>query len=69
VLTTAKTYGVPMIVKAVKMAPRFVVNLTFAVVLCLAVVLVIGVSVLGLTVALQGWVTNPSTTIHAPTAR
>jgi hypothetical protein len=58
-----------MLVNAVKMAPRFVVNLTFAVVLCLAVVLVAAVSVLGFTIALEGWATSPSTTIHAPAQR
>jgi len=58
-----------MFVNAVRMAPRFVVNLTFAVVLCLAVVLVAAVSVLSVTVALEGWVTNPATTVHAPAQR
>jgi uncharacterized membrane protein len=56
-----------MIVNAVKMAPRFVLNLFFAVALCLAVVLVAAASFLGLTLALQGWATSPQpTTIQAP---
>lgn len=60
----------PMIVNAVKMAPRFAVNLFFAVALCLAVLLVAAVSFLGLSLALQGWATNPpSTTIQAPAGR
>jgi len=59
-----------MIVKAVKMAPRFVMNLIVAVVLCLAVVLVAAASFAGLTLALQGWATSPSsTTIQAPAGR
>jgi len=50
-----------MIVNAVKMAPRFVVNLFFAVTLCLAVVLVAAASFLGLTLALKGWTTIQGT--------
>jgi hypothetical protein len=61
---------VPMIVKAVKMAPRFVMNLFFAVALCLAVVLVAAASFLGLSLALEGWATSPSsTTIQSPAGR
>ena len=69
-LTILKNYGVPMIVNAVKRAPRFVINLSFAVALCLAVLLVAAASFMGLTLALQGWATNPSpTTIQAPAGR
>jgi len=57
-----------MIVNAVKMAPRFVVNLFFAVTLCLAVVLVAAASFLGLTLALQGWAASPSSTTIQGTA-
>jgi len=65
-----KIYGVPMIVKAVKLAPRLVTSLFFAVTLWLAVLLVAAVSVLGLTLALQGWASNPpSTTIQGPAQR
>ena len=68
--TILRIYGVPMIVNAVKMAPRFVMNLVVAVVLCLAVVLVAAASFLGLTLALQGWAASPSsTTIQAPSGR
>jgi hypothetical protein len=70
VLAILKNYGVPMIVNAVKMAPRFVMNLVFAVALCLAVLFVAAASFLGLTLALQGWATNSSsTTIQAPAGR
>jgi len=59
-----------MIVKAVKLAPRLVTSLFFAVTLWLAVLLVAAVSVLGLTLALQGWASNPpSTTIQGPAQR
>jgi hypothetical protein len=64
-----KIYGVPMIVNAVKMAPRFVGSLFVAVTLCLAVVLVAAASILGLTLAVQGWATSASsTTIQTPAA-
>ena len=69
-LQAMRSYGVPMIVKVVKLAPRLVTSLFFAVTLWLAVLLVAAVSVLGLTLALQGWVSNPpSTTIQAPAQR
>jgi len=70
VLKSTTFYGVPMIVKAVKLAPRVVTSLIFAVTLWLAVLLVAAASVLGLTLALQGWASNPpSTTIQAPLPR
>jgi len=59
-------YGVPMIVNAVKSAPRFVMSLVFAVVLTLLVFAVAGASFLGVTLAVQGWAANPPTTINAP---
>jgi len=56
-----------MFVNAVKMAPRFVMSLTLAVALSLAVLLMATVSVLGFTLALQGWATSSSsTTTHVP---
>jgi hypothetical protein len=56
-----------MIVNAAKMAPRYVINIFFAVVLCLAVAMVAAASFLGLTLAVQGWAANPpSATINAP---
>ena len=59
-----------MIVNAVKMAPRYVINIFFAVVLCLAVAMVAAVAFLGLTLAVQGWAANPpSTTIHGTSQR
>jgi hypothetical protein len=70
VLATVRIYGVAMIVHAVKMAPRFVMNIFFAVVLSLAVLAVAGASILGLTLALQGWAASPpSTTINVPSQR
>jgi hypothetical protein len=59
-----------MIVNAVKMAPRYVISIFFAVVLCLAVLMVAAASFLGLTLAVQGWAANPpSSTIHGATQR
>jgi hypothetical protein len=69
-LSGPRIYGVPMIVNAVKMAPRYVINIFFAVVLCLAVVMVAAASFLGLTLAVQGWAANPpSGTIHGASQR
>jgi hypothetical protein len=68
VLATLKIYGVPMFVNAVKMVPRFIMSLFFAVALTLLVFAVAGVSFLGVTLAVQGWAASPPTTIHAPTS-
>ena len=68
-LATLKIYPVPMFVNAVKMVPRFIMSLFFAVALTLLVFAVAGVSFLGVTLAVQGWAASPPTTIHAPTAR
>ena len=58
-----------MIVNAIKMPPRLVLTLIYTVILILLVCAVAGASVLGISLAVQGWATNPSeTTIHAPTA-
>jgi len=55
-----------MFVNVVKMTPRIVGSLLFAVALFLLAFAVAAVSFLGVTLALQGWVANPPTTIHAP---
>jgi hypothetical protein len=66
VLAALTSYGVPMFVHVVKMAPRFVMYMFFAVTLTLLVFAVAAASFLGLTLAVQGWATGPPTTIHAP---
>lgn len=66
---TRTFYRVPMLVNAVKMTPRFVIYLIFAVALSLLAFAVAGASFLGLTLALQGWATTPSTTIQVPAAQ
>lgn len=65
-LATLKSYGVPMFVNGVKMAPRIVMYMFFAVTLTLLAFAVAAVSFLGFTLAVQGWATNPPTTIQAP---
>jgi len=55
-----------MFVTVVKMTPRIVGSLLFAVTLSLLAFAVAAASFLGVTVALQGWAANPPTTIHAP---
>ena len=62
-------YGVPMIVKVLKTAPRLVVTLLFAVTLTLLLFAVAGASILGFTLAVQGWAASPHTTIHVPLQR
>jgi hypothetical protein len=69
VLATLKIYPLPMFVNAVKMVPRFIMSLFFAVALTLLVFAVAGVSFLGVTLAVQGWAASPPTTIHVPTSR
>ena len=63
---TLAFYGVPMFVHGVKMAPRIVLHLCFAVTLALVVFAVVAASFLGLSLAVQGWATSPPTTIQAP---
>ena len=65
-LAPLTSYGVPMIVHVMKMAPRFVIYMFFAVTLTLLVFAVAAASFLGLTLAVQGWATSPPTTIQAP---
>jgi len=69
VLATPAIYRVRMFFNAVKTAPRVVLNLLFAVVLTLLVVGVTAASFLGVSLAVHGWATNPSTTIQAPLHR
>jgi hypothetical protein len=61
-----RIYGVRMFVSVVKMTSRIVGSLLFAITLSLLAFAVAAVSMLGVTLALQGWVANPPTTIHAP---
>jgi hypothetical protein len=68
VLTILTFYLVPMFVNTVKMSSRMVMTVIFAVVLTLLVFAVAGASILGVSLAVQGWATNPPTTIHAPAA-
>jgi hypothetical protein len=66
VLAILKTYGVPVFVNVVKMAPRIVMDMFFAVTLTLLAFAVAAMSFLGFTLAVQGWGANPPITIHAP---
>ena len=68
-LATPAIYRVGMSFNAVKTAPRVVLNLLFAVVLTLLVIGVTAASLLGVSLAVHGWATNPSTTIQAPLHR
>ena len=65
-LATSRSYRVPMFVHVVKMAPRIVAYMFFAVTLTLLVFAVAAASFLGLSLAVQGWATNPPTTSQAP---
>ncbi|MEP7193604.1 MAG: hypothetical protein ABI903_12150 [Actinomycetota bacterium] len=58
-----------MFVNAVKRAPRFVMSVIATVVLALLVFAVAGASVLGVSLAVQGWAAHPPTTVHAPVQR
>jgi hypothetical protein len=53
-----------MFVHGVKMAPRIVLHMCFAVTLTLVVFAVVAASFLGLTLAVQGWATSPPATSH-----
>ena len=55
-----------MFVSVVKMTSRIAGSLLFAIALSLLAFAVAAVSMLGVTLALQGWVANPPTTIQAP---
>jgi hypothetical protein len=55
-----------MLVTIVRMTPRIVGSLLFAVTLSLLAFAVAAMSFLGVTLALQGWAANPPTTIQAP---
>ena len=65
-LAILKTHDVPMFVNVVKMAPRIVMDMFFAVTLTLLTFAVAAMSFLGFTLAVQGWAANPPITIHAP---
>lgn len=68
-LATPTIYGVPMFVNVVRMTPRFVLYLLFAVALSLLAFAVAAASFLGFTLALEGWATNPTTSIQSPVQR
>jgi hypothetical protein len=61
-----KIYVVPMFVNVLRMTPRVVMRMFFAVTLTLLVFAVAAMSLLSLTLAIQGWATNPPTTNNAP---
>jgi hypothetical protein len=69
VLAILTLYGVRMFVNAMKMAPRLVLTVIFAVIITLLVFAVAGASFLSVSLAVQGWAANPPTTIHAPVSR
>jgi hypothetical protein len=59
-----------MFVNAVKKAPRLVMTVIATVVLTLLVFAITGASVLGVSLAVQGWAAHPpATTIQAPVQR
>ena len=62
-------YLVRMFVNALKMSSRLVMTVIFTVILTLLVFAVAGASILGVSLAVQGWAANPSTTIQAPASR
>jgi len=66
VLETMKIYVVPMFVNVLRMTPRVVMRMFFAVTLTLLVFAVAAMSLLSLTLTIQGWATNPPTTNNAP---
>jgi hypothetical protein len=55
-----------MFVHVLKMASRVVIYLLCAVTLTLLVFAVAAASLLGFTLAIQGWATSPPTTIQTP---
>ena len=62
-------YLVRMFVNALKMSSRMVLTVIVTVFLLLLVFAVAGASILGVSLAVQGWAANPSATIQAPAAR
>ena len=62
-------YLVRMFVNALKTSSRLVLTVIFTVILTLLVFAVAGASILGVSLAVQGWAANPPTTIQAPAAR
>jgi len=58
-----------MFVNAVKKAPRLVMTLIATVVLALLVFAVAGASILGVSLAVQGWAAHPPTAVQAPVTR
>jgi hypothetical protein len=69
VLTILTFYLVRMFVNALKTSSRLVMAVIFTVILTLLVFAVAGASILGVSLAVQGWAANPSTTIQAPASR
>ena len=68
-LTILTFYLVRMLVNALKTSSRLVLTVIFTVILTLLVFAVAGASILGVSLAVQGWAANPPTTIQAPAAR
>ena len=62
-------YLVRMFVNALKTSSRLVVTVIFTVILTLLVFAVAGASILGVSLAVQGWAANPPSTIQAPVSR
>ena len=68
-LTIRTFYLVRMIINALKMSSRLVLTVIVTVILLLLVFAVAGASILGVSLAVQGWAANPPTTIQAPASR
>jgi hypothetical protein len=69
VLTIPTFYLVRMFVNALKTSSRLVLTVISTVILTLLVFAVAGASILGVSLAVQGWAANPPTTVHTPASR
>ena len=62
-------YLVRMFVNALKMSSRLVLTVIVTVILLLLVFAVAGASILGVSLAVEGWAATPPTTIQVPASR
>jgi len=69
VLAILTLYLVRMFVNALKMSSRMVLTVIVTVFLLLLVFAVAGASILGVSLAVEGWAANPPTTIQVPASR
>jgi len=69
VLAILTLYLVRMFVNALKMSSRLVLTVIVTVILLLLVFAVAGASILGVSLAVEGWAATPPTTIQVPASR